>query len=260
MDKLHNPTDRVLSILKLLSTNSEGFTLSEIAKEIDSPKSTILPILRTMVDQKFAQLKENSKYTLGLSSYIVGSAYSSNIAAFDFIKEQMRNIVEKTGEICQLGILEGNNILYIGKEEPDEEIRLVSYVGKRLPLYCTAIGKALILDADINDIKAMYPEGLKAFTNSTITDFETLERDLKESAKVGYARDYSEISEHVTCIGVPLKKGSKTIASISVSTPKFRFTKEKEASIISQLIDKQTQIGQFLIKNKISVDDLLNYK
>ena len=260
MDKLHNPTDRVLSILKLLSTNSDGFTLSEIAKEIDSPKSTILPILRTMVSQKFAQLQGNSKYTLGFSSYIVGSAYSGNITALDFIKEQMRKIVKSTGEICQLGILENNNILYIAKEDPDEEIRLISHVGKRLPLYCTALGKSLILDSDIEDIKEMFPDGLMAFTKNTITDFESLEKDLIESRKVGYTWDLSEVNEHITCISVPLKKGNKTIAAISVSVPSFRLTKEKEISIIGQLKEKQQRIDEFLVNNKINVNDLLNYK
>lgn len=259
MDTLHNPTDRVLSILKLLSTSSEGFTLSEIAKEISSPKSTILPILRTMVIQRFAQIKD-SKYTLGLSSYIVGSAYSGNITALGFIKEQMRRIVKNTGEICQLGILEDNNILYIAKEDPDEEIRLISHVGKRLPLYCTALGKSILLDMDINDIKNMYSAGLKAFTNNTITDFETLEKNLNEGKKNGYTWDLSEVNEHITCMSVPLKKGAETIAAISVSVPSFRLTEEKKNSIIQQLKDKQLQIDEFLVNNNIDVNDLLNYK
>lgn len=256
----HKPTLRVLSILQLLATNPEGFTLTEIAKEIDSPKSTILPIIRTMVEQKFVNTKDNSHYVLGLSSYIVGSAYSSNITAFEFIKDEMRSVVQNTGEICQMGIIEGSNVLYVAKEEPDEQIRLVSYVGKRLPLYCTAIGKSLILEKDIEEIKKMYPDGLKAYTDTTITDFKVLEKELKASRELGYTRDFAEITEHVSCLSVPLKKGNDIIASISVSTPSFRFTKEKEEAIIKQLEEKQKQIGKFLKNNKISVEDLMNYR
>lgn len=61
----HKPTERVLNILQLLSEKRDGITLTEIAQSIHAPKSTIYPIIQTMLDRKFIHLdKSTLKYTL----------------------------------------------------------------------------------------------------------------------------------------------------------------------------------------------------
>ena len=141
----HNPTIRVLNILETLASNPEGLTLTEIAEAIKSPKSTIMPIIHTMADRKFIFFNEKTyTYTIGINSFCVGSSYSSNMNALQFIKSEMEYVVKKTDEICQMGILDGNNVLYVAKVDSTNPIRILSSVGKKLPAYCTALGLSLI--------------------------------------------------------------------------------------------------------------------
>ena len=49
----HRPTERVLDILELLSTNANGMTLSELSRALDAPKSSIMPLVHTMTARKF---------------------------------------------------------------------------------------------------------------------------------------------------------------------------------------------------------------
>lgn len=49
----HKPTERVLNILELLGTTPSGLSLSDIAKQIGSPKTTVAPILHTMASRNF---------------------------------------------------------------------------------------------------------------------------------------------------------------------------------------------------------------
>ena len=161
----HNPTLRVLNILEALASNSNGLTLTEISEAINSPKSTIFPIIQTMVDRKFIFFNKNSyTYTIGINTFCIGASYTNNMNALTFIKSEMEYIVKKTDEICQLGILEGGDVLYIAKVDSNNPIRILSSVGKKIPAYCTALGKSLISNLNLNEIKLLYPNGLKLFT------------------------------------------------------------------------------------------------
>ena len=106
-NKEHNPTLRVLNILETLASNPEGLTLTQIAEIINSPKSTILPIIHTMANRKFIFFNEKTyTYTIGISSFCVGSSYTSNMNALQFIKSEMEYVIKKTHETCHMGILD----------------------------------------------------------------------------------------------------------------------------------------------------------
>lgn len=112
----HRPTERVLDILELLSSHPEGLTLTEISDKIKSPISTIYPIVHTMSERKFLYSDKNtSRYSIGISSYGVGISYANNTNVFKFIKMQMQYIVNQAKEICQLGVLDKNEVFYIAK-------------------------------------------------------------------------------------------------------------------------------------------------
>lgn len=253
----HKPTARVLNILETLASNPDGFTLTEIASSIESPKSTISPIIYTMTERGFLHLnKATGKYKIGISAFSVGSSYVSDMNALQFIQRQMEYVVRETGEICQLGIKDNNMVLYIAKVDSKEAIRLVSSVGKRLPLYCTALGKALIYQMDIDDIKKLYPNGLKAFTKNTITSFEALEKNLHEIQKTDIAFEHAEVTDHIHCLATPLVQNDKIVASVSVSVPIFRINKEKENLIISVLKEVRSTIETFFIEENVDVSTL----
>lgn len=251
----HRPTERVLDILELLSSNSEGLTLTEIATSIEAPKSTIYPIIHTMSKRKFIYMDKNTgKYIVGISSYCVGVSYTNNMNVLEFIKLQMEHIVNCSGEICQLGILDTDKVLYIAKVDSDEPIRLVSSVGKRLPAYCTALGKALLCDKSIDELKVLYPNGLEAYTENTITDFDELYSQLVQAKIDMFTSENSEINDYTYCIAVPLFKDSEIIAAISVSVPSFRSTDEKLKLIKNLLLESRLKIETFFRENNIDTD------
>ncbi|MGE1064743.1 IclR family transcriptional regulator [Megasphaera paucivorans] len=183
----HRPTARVLDILQLLSTSKDGFSLTEIAATIKVPKSTIVPIIRTLCDRQFITLSGNGgKYIIGINSFIVGSSCLHNIDVLSLIKSQMKKVVEATSEVCQLGILIDGDVLYLAKEDSSEPIRLISFVGKRLPAYSTALGKSLISEFTLEELHQIYKNGLQPVTKNTCTDFDQLIKECLIAKKRGY--------------------------------------------------------------------------
>ena len=112
----HKPTERVLNILELLGTTPSGLSLSDIAKHIGSPKTTVAPILHTMASRNFIAFhRDSSLYTIGIGAYLAGSSYYGEKSIMQFIKSEMEYAVNETNEICQFGIRSDNSVLYIAK-------------------------------------------------------------------------------------------------------------------------------------------------
>ena len=142
----HRPTERVLDILELLSNSEEGMTLTELAKALNAPKSSIMPLVHTMTARNFIYMqKDTLRYRIGVATYSVGVAYNNRKTSLQFIQQEMNNITALSNETCQLGIQSRNMVLYIAKKDSPQPIRLMSSVGKQLPLYCTGLGEHFLL-------------------------------------------------------------------------------------------------------------------
>lgn len=169
----------------------------------------------------------------------------------------MEYVVKKTDEICQLGILEKEYVLYVAKVDSNNPIRILSSVGKRFPAYCTALGKAMLFKHSKEELEDLYPKGLKAYTKNTITDFNLFYNQLKEIEKTKVAIEYGETNEESSCISVPLIYNNKIIAAISVSTLSFRLTPEKSQQIIKSLLDAKEKIEIFFKEHDINDSQLI---
>ena len=69
-----------------------------------------------------------------------------------------------------MGILDQDRVLYVAREDSPQPIRLISWVGTRLPANATAVGKALLSGLTNEEVRALYAGGLPRLTEQTITD------------------------------------------------------------------------------------------
>lgn len=254
----HKPTERVLSILELLASTPEGITLSQISDKLSIPKGTLFPIIHTLNHHQFISLdKITGKYQIALRTYLIGEAFASHKSAFQFVHDEMHSIVSELEEICQMGILDNGNVLYVSKVDSKEPIRLLSYVGKRLPAYTTALGKALLSGLTKREILKLYPDGLKAITPHTITDFNILFSQLDEIKRTHLAHEKEEVMEHLECYAVPLCSNSTVIASLSVSVPIFRLSPDKALKIQKKLLTTKTKIDYYFKVQGITLSNFL---
>ena len=246
-DKRHRSTLRVLEVFNLLTGNEQGLTLTEISETLTVPKSSLLPILHTMKDEDYLEFDDyTKKYKVGLQSYLLSNSYLKNNQELGLIFSEMKDIVEKCQETCQLGKLAGNQVLYIGKEESPQTIRLVSDIGKSLPAYCTAIGKALISDLSMEALDKLFPEALEKHTSNTITTINVLYNEIQKFKDKELYYDHEEIIENVECIATNIRKDGKIIYGIGVSVPSFRFSPEKQRQIEELLLIAKHRIEVFI--------------
>ena len=232
----HRPTKKVLDVLEILSQSEVGLSLTEIARRASIPKGSLFPILHTMADRGYIAFDEDKGcYSIGIKTYLAGRSFSKRDAHMAILTSQMKQMVIQCQETCQLGIRDGARALYIAKEESPQPVRLKSDVGRTLPLYCTAIGKALMCDMKASDVEELLGDALPAVTENTVTTLSELQVQLAEVHKRRIAFDRGEITPAVSCVATAIRQAGKLTYAISISVPSYRFDNEKQQEIIELL-------------------------
>ena len=154
----------------------------------------------------------------------------------------MNNITALSNETCQLGIQSRNMVLYIAKKDSPQPIRLMSSVGKQLPLYCTGLGRALLAYKSEEEIRSLFPEVLTAYTPHTIATINDLLKELELTRQRGYAVEHEETNLMVNCIAVSLDYNNAPIAALSISIPTFRISESKEKKAVQILWEAKQHI------------------
>lgn len=242
---VHKPTERVLRILSLLSGQPEGLSLTRLSDVLGIPKSTLSPILQEMTHQKYLYVRpEEGRYRIGIAAKFAAAAYDPQREIIPLIQEEMRRITQRTNEICQLGLLEGPDVVYLRKEDPARttEIQIISYVGIKLPAYCTALGKALLSELPPAQVTRLYPAGLAARTPHTVADLAALHRQLDAVRRTKIAYEREEITPYLCCYATPLHIADDQTLALSVSMPVFRADAEKSARVKELLLTAKRRI------------------
>ena len=238
---MHNPTLRVTEVLNLLCKNNVPMRLSDIGRELNIPKSTLLPILQTLVKCGYIGKDASERYFPGFALFALGKAAGAAYGPSDFIQENLRKMVEQFQETCYYGILENGNVLYLEKIDSPQPLRMLTAIGRRLPAYATGLGKALLLDKTKEQLEQLYSEGMPPLTAKTITDPEKLYRQLQQARVLGYTWETEESTEHIRCFAVPVRKAGVIMGAVSIAIPLFRYREETCPAIIQAL--KETAVS-----------------
>lgn len=247
---MHKPTERVLDILSVLASEKKGLSLTEISERTDIPKSTLSPIISTLNKRKFISKNSENLYNIGVNTYITGESYLGKSDLYELIKNYMVDIVDECNEICQMGILNKDEVLYIAKEEPERSIQLVSHVGKLLPIHSTALGKVLVSKYSDEEIKSLLGENLEPINERTITNIDDFIKEVHKVREDNYGCDMRETSEDIECIAIPIEKDGEIITALSISIPIYRSSKEKLEDIKNLLLKYKKDIEEELSMKK----------
>jgi len=230
---------KTFAVLEVLLEHKSPMSMSEISEKLKYYPSTVHRILDTLKYGGYVEQNQNTqKYQLGLKLIELGMAKINQI---DLVKEArpfLRELAKNCNETVHLAILEDINVLYLAKEESSQTIRMISYVGRRGPLHCTALGKVLLAflpPGERNDILARIE--LSKLTENTIIDQEHLETELNKVVQKGFAMDREENEKDVRCIAGPIRDyQGRVVAAVSVSSPAYRVNKKNQDHLQEELI------------------------
>ncbi|MEF8813814.1 MAG: IclR family transcriptional regulator [Halovenus sp.] len=204
----------------------DGATFSEIADEMEMPKSTLHDHLRTLELIGVLVHSEN-EYRVGTWFLNVGHQVRHQRSVYEYSQQEVDNLAEKTGEHASLMIEENGEgvLLYIAKGE--DAVDLNAWAGRRIPLSAQAPGKAILAHSPEERVDAIIDEhGLPQFTDKTITNREALDAELERIRERGYATDNEELIEGVKAISAPIFDRGTIAGAVTVGGPANRMAGE----------------------------------
>ena len=243
----HSPAvSRAVAALNALARASDGLTLSELARETGEPKSTLHGILATLVEAGLLVRDGATKrYRLGPHLLALAGAYARQSDLLRAFGEVARPLARELGETIQLAILQGRDVLYIGKQEGTQWVRLASEVGTRLPAHATSLGKCLLAWLPPEELERLLAAGpLVALTPRTITDPDILRAELAQVRARGYAIDRGETLPDLWCFGAPVRDAQgAVVAALSISVPVTRIASERIDELIAAARRAATELS-----------------
>ncbi|MFV0379267.1 MAG: IclR family transcriptional regulator [Anaerorhabdus sp.] len=239
---------KALQILDCFSVKTPELGISEIAKKLQMSKSNVHSIVQTMVYAGY--LKKNlSSEKYGLTNKMLEFSYiiTNQLSYQSSVQISMKKLASKVRGVIYFGVLHGSYVLYMFttlSDIHDNNIIVRSIMGEKAPLYCTSLGKALLMNLDEEEIleRVQKLERISYTPNTLLTDKQLLD-DLALSKSRGYTEDDVEHEANVRCVGVPIyTHAGKLIGAMSVSGLPVNISEKEMTEVVKALQDAATEI------------------
>lgn len=239
--------ERMMRVLENFQGERE-LALATLASRSKMVKSSVYRILFTLERLGYMEKDGDGRYTIASRFARLGGQARPPSDLPALAQPFMLDLVRKFQETINLGVLDGDEVLYIRVLESPHTFRLAAHAGIRSPLHSTALGKALLAtlpDAELQ--KLVKGCNFRRFTKNTICELSPFMRELVRVRRRGYALDNMEDSDGARCLAAPIfDRDRRGVAALSISGPASRVSRERDPEITEALIAVCKQISKLL--------------
>lgn len=243
--------DRLLDILELLSLEKDGLGVTEIGNRTGLHKSTVHRIVSALAERGYIEkVSGRGIYKIGLKLVEISSVYLNSVELKTEARPYLHELTAHLGQPSHLAILDDTDAVYIDKVDMVNNIRLYSQIGRRIPVYCSALGKCLLSGLNDNEMQEIVSRcSFEKYTANTL-DKDALLKQVRAVAAAGWAIDDEEHDEGIRCVASPvLDYRGKVIAAVSIAGP---------AAVIAPQNDSET--GRVLRETALKISERMGYK
>lgn len=231
--------DRAVSVLELLGESEGPLGLADVCERMSLHKSTAHRALMVLERCGLIERTPENRFRLGLKLYELGTRAVEQMDLRARVHPWFRRLSAQVGETVHLGVLQKTSVVYLDKIEPvNRRVWLASRIGASNPVYCTAMGKAMLAFLPGETASGIIGRiRFVRFTPRTLITPEALTRSLDRVRRRGYAIDDEEVELGVRCVGAPILNDSGyPMAAVSVSGPTSRITQQSVPGIAEHLL------------------------
>jgi len=239
--------DRTLDIIELLATSPQGMGVTEIGLKLQLHKSTVHRLINALAHRGYIEKEQKTgQYKIGLKFIEISSLYLHQLELKTEATPIMRRLAELTGLVTHLAILDETDVVYIEKVDVVQSLRLYSHIGRRIPVYCSALGKVMLSGQSVSRQKQILQSiNFIPYTENTIQNQEVLVAELQKTAQRGWAADDEEHEAGIRCIAAPVKDFTrKVIAALSISGDKNTLTAEQDQKFSTMVMETADAISR----------------
>jgi DNA-binding IclR family transcriptional regulator len=250
---LGGSTLRAFAVLETAARMRRDLSVSELSALADVPKPTMHRLVR--------QLEGDGLLQRGVRGRLRGPGPRLVDFALDVLRYWaetaprqaiLQALSANVGETCNLGVMDGNAVIYIERVESKWPFGLKFEPGSRVPLHCTSMGKLFLSEMPAAKRRELLQvSSLHRYTENTICDVAALDREAGEIKKRGYSVDDQEFLAGVVCLAVPVRDVEGTLcAALAISAPAARLSIGKALQQLPFMMQAADKLGeQFSRKN-----------
>jgi IclR family transcriptional regulator, acetate operon repressor len=225
---------RALDLLECVAAAESGLGLGELGQATGLPPSTVHRLLKSLERRHYVVHDEDrGRWFIGVQAFSVGGAFLRNRNYAALARPVMRRLMEEAGETVNLAAEDRGEAVFLAQVECRQMMRALSQPGIRVPLHCSGVGKALLAALPVLEVEALLAERrVVGLTGKTITDPESLLRELAVSRERGYAIDDEEHAVGLRCVAAAIHdEHGRPLAALSISGPTARIPNERIAAL-----------------------------
>ena len=210
-------SEKTLLVLEAALTHSR---FTEVVEATGLAKATTHRILATLVGSQFITVDTDGNYLPGPKILSLAGAALQRIDISAIARPYIDELVKAAHCTIHLGVVNGDEIIYLVRADSDRPYVMPSRVGLSVPMHCTGIGKVVLAGRDEDELERFVARaGLPPRTEHTITSLEGLRSEISAVRGAGYALDREENVPGLACVAAPIRDHTGTVKfGISVST------------------------------------------
>lgn len=220
--------ERALAVLSALAAAPEPMGVSDIARRVGLPKSTVHLSLQTMRTLGFVEQEvDTDRYGLGLHAAQLGLNAADRSRVLTYLSQPMQQLAQRSGEAVSFGIRQDCSVVFIQRYETAHVLSTNIRVGTYMPLHASATGKVILAAMSEAQLTEIYPEEpLPQQSEKSLRTRTELLAELAEVRRRGYARNLDEFHDGVSAAAVAVRLGADVVGGVSIAGPTVRFRAE----------------------------------
>ena len=222
VDTTSNAVERALSIIEMVAESSNGLSNSDLSRRLEMPKSSASYILRVLEKRDYLRRDGDGRYSLGFKVMSLSGRAMKHLDLREVAKPILKEFLRKSRlPEAHLAVLDNGRAVYVEKCEAENSfIKMDIWIGHRLPVHTTAIGKVLVASMPDGDIiRILDLRGMEKKTKRSIRSPQKFLREIDHVRKYGFAVDDEENADGVRCIAAPIYDAhGKVIAAFGTSS------------------------------------------
>ena len=250
---LARASDQVQSLVRALALLNRigeapkgGVTLTELSQQVGLPSSTAHRLLTTLEQERYVRFDAEGKlWSIGVQAFVTGSTFTKTRSLIGLARPHMRHLMEDSGETVNLAVENEGQAVYLSQVECRQMMRAFARPGSRVPLHCSAVGKAILSAmSDKSLSKILHKHGMPRVTVKTIDTPTALRAELERVRVAGYAVDDEEHAVGLRCISAPVFDDTgDVIAAISILGPMARIVDVRVGELGSLVLEASRAVS-----------------
>jgi DNA-binding IclR family transcriptional regulator len=244
-------TLRCLRVLELLAEEPFEMSLTDLASRLETPKASAHRLCTTLIEAKLIEQDPRTRrYILASHALWIGSGYLRHSAVYRAAFFPMQELARQAPGTVQLGVLDGDYVLFIHSVGYSGSPHAFADVGLRRMLHATASGKVFFAGMPTEEVERIMSLRCEKYTDKTITSLARMKQEIAQVRRKHYARNMEELlpGYWVLAAGIMGRNG-RAAAVISLTLALEEFSPAREialARLVREAARKSSlQLGHF---------------